>query len=278
MTITLIIPTYNWPQALQLSLESLIYQTNTHFEVIIVDDGSTDETRKMIEDFKTNRANFPITHLWQEDQGFRLAKARNMGIQHAKGEYIVFLDGDCILRPTFIEHHHQLAEERYLVFGHRILLSEKYKNLIMQAQEIQNNFNLSQQSFFQWLKHAFKHNINRWHPLINLPAKHRWRYRTPKKWQKVRGCNFACWKKDLLTAKGFDESISGWGYEDSDIAIRLLNAGVRFKSGHYMTAVFHLWHPENDRSNEKENHNFLMKTLNSGRVEAVQSIIQSSFS
>ena len=83
--ISVIIATYNWPEALHLVLCALNNQTDSNFEVIIVDDGSTEDTKAMIELFKA-QANFPITHLWQEDIGFRAARARNLGIQGEKTE------------------------------------------------------------------------------------------------------------------------------------------------------------------------------------------------
>ena len=129
--ISVIIATYNWPEALHLVLCALNNQTDSNFEVIIVDDGSTEDTKAMIELFKA-QANFPITHLWQEDIGFRAARARNLGIQQARGEYIIFLDGDCIPQTTFVYRYRQLAENNTFVTGHRAILAKRLSQKILQ--------------------------------------------------------------------------------------------------------------------------------------------------
>ena len=119
-SISILLATYNWPQALELVLESLNAQTDKDFEVLIADDGSKPDTAQRITVF-TKRANFPIQHLWQEDLGFRKTAILNQAIKHARGGYLVFLDGDCITQPDFVARHRALAQSGYLVTGSRIL-------------------------------------------------------------------------------------------------------------------------------------------------------------
>ncbi|NBV00752.1 MAG: glycosyltransferase, partial [Burkholderiaceae bacterium] len=125
--ISVLLATYNWPEALQLCLNSLREQTDLDFEIIITDDGSGESTRALIEkeqlDFPV-----PIKHLWQEDIGFRKSLILNQGIAAAQGDYLVFLDGDCIVQNDFIAQHRRLAEPHCLVTGSRILTSEGLKN------------------------------------------------------------------------------------------------------------------------------------------------------
>ena len=120
--ISILLATYNWPQALKLCLESLATQTDRDFEIIIADDGSTHNTTQLIDSYKDI---LPITHLWQEDQGFRKTKILNQAIEHAKGEYLVFLDGDCITQPDFVAQHRALSQKGFLVTGSRVLLNEQ---------------------------------------------------------------------------------------------------------------------------------------------------------
>ncbi len=95
--ISVIVATYNWPQALRLSLESLKTQSDRNFEVIIADDGSRSDTRELID---TIRADFPvpIEHVWIEDDGCRKTVVGNLAIAASHGDYLVFIDGDCIVQ------------------------------------------------------------------------------------------------------------------------------------------------------------------------------------
>ena len=116
MLITVLLATYNWPEALGLSLQSLRTQTDLNFEIVIVDDGSKEETRHKIFEFQKDFS-VPIHHLWQEDLGFRKSRILNQGIAHAQGDYLVFLDGDCIVQPDFIAQHRKLAAPKILSNG-----------------------------------------------------------------------------------------------------------------------------------------------------------------
>ena len=117
--ISILLATYNWPQALKLCLESLATQTEQDFEVIIADDGSTESTKQMIDAFKATSP-YPITHLWQEDLGFRKTQILNRAIDAAQGDYLIFLDGDCLVQPDFVDRHRLLAQPGYLVTGSRV--------------------------------------------------------------------------------------------------------------------------------------------------------------
>ena len=267
MLISVIVTTYNRPDALSLILKSFNYQTDRNFEVIIADDGSGKETRKTINRMIID-SNYPISYVWQEDAGFRAAKIRNLAAMKAKGEYLVFMDGDCIPRPTFIEKHRKLAQNNYLVAGDRILLSEEYTNEVLKKETLVWN-----NSLLQWVKLYLNRKANRIYPLLSLPCMTMLRDLN-KNWKKVRSCNLGIFKQDLIKVNGFDNSFSGWGYEDSDLAIRLIRAGVKVKSGRFATGVLHLFHPENDRSLEQENLDKLNLVLNSDKIKAEDGIEQ----
>mgnify|MGYP000638552356 CR=1 FL=1 len=112
INISVIITTYNRPDLLSIVLQALEKQTDLVFEVVIADDGSTQETSDLIVTFQKKNI-LSIQHVWQEDNGFQAAKIRNKGILFAKREYIIFLDGDCVPRPHFIAKHRSLAETGY---------------------------------------------------------------------------------------------------------------------------------------------------------------------
>jgi glycosyltransferase involved in cell wall biosynthesis len=96
---TLIVTTYNWPAALELTLKSIARQSLAPGEVIVADDGSGPDTAQVIEHWKKEIA-APVSHMWQPHEGFRLARSRNRAIAAATGEYLMIVDGDMVLHFT----------------------------------------------------------------------------------------------------------------------------------------------------------------------------------
>lgn len=92
---SLFLATYNMPRHLELVCAALLRQTTQKFEVIVCDDGSGDETRRVVQNF-SKQAPFRVVHVWQENQGFRKCKILNEGIRRSQGDVLVFLDGDTI--------------------------------------------------------------------------------------------------------------------------------------------------------------------------------------
>lgn len=261
MTISVVVTTYNRPDALRAVLDGLAAQSDRDFEVLVADDGSRDDTRALVEAARAV-APVPLQHVWQEDRGFRAGAARNRATSRAQGDYVVFLDGDCIPRPNFIARHRALAEAGWMIAGNRILLSESFTRTALAAR-----LPLHQWSGSEWRAAHARGEINRTLPLLDLPlgplrklAAHRW--------QRVRTCNLGVWRADLERVNGFDEIFEGWGYEDSDLAVRLLNSRVRRKEGAYATGVLHLWHHENDRRTEGANWERLQQRIREGATRA----------
>ncbi len=264
--ISVIVTTYNWPQALNRVLSGLFAQDYSQFEIIIADDGSGQATQKLIEAWQ-GRGSIPLIHCWQSDEGFRASKIRNIAAAKAKYDYLVFLDGDCIPRSNFVLHHALLAEEGWLVKGHRILLNQPFTTKILQE-----NIPVETWGLCTWAQARLQGDMNRFLPLIdlmNIPRKC-----APQKWQGVKMCNVGVWRKDFIKVNGLDESFIGWGYEDSDLVIRLQRAKVRCKSGKYAVGVLHLWHKEQDRSMEIENKGRLERTLVASHIKASKGIEQ----
>ena len=265
MKCAVVVPTYNRPDALAAVLEGYLLQDDRDFEVIVADDGSTAETRAVVESFQ-KRAPFPIRHVWQEDQGFRVAAIRNRGAAATDAPYIIFTDGDCIPPPYFVSAHKRLAERGAFLAGNRLLLSEGFTREVLE-----HNVPVQGWTRWDWLKARFSGRINRWIPLISLPDG-AFRRSAPRRWEGVKTCNISMWRDDFIKVNGVDESFSGWGLEDSDLVIRLERAGVRHKSARFAAPVFHLWHRENDRSKLAENQKRFDEMLKSDRVRAEQGI------
>ena len=208
----------------------------------------------------------PLTHAWQEDRGFRAGAARNRAARVARGDYLIFLDGDCVPRPDWIAQHRRLAEPGWMVAGNRVLLSEsRTRELLAQAAP------LHAWTPAQWRAERAAGGINRTAPLARL-ALGPLRKLGARQWERVRTCNLGVWSADFARVNGFDESFEGWGFEDSDLAVRLLNAGVRRKEGAFATGVLHLWHRENDRRHEGRNWDLLQQRLRSGDTLPLQGL------
>ena len=245
--ISVLLATYNWPEALQKCLESLASQTDTNFEIIIADDGSGPPTRLLIDSLKENYPT-PIVHLWQADHGFRKTTILNLAIKEARGNYLIFLDGDCIVQPDFITRHRQLAQHGHLVTGSRVLLSESVSKTILAWPSW---------SFAQFKAHLLQYRltggINKYWPIVLKWGDGTWRLYDKFVWRRIKGCNMACWSADAKAIGGFDEEMTGWGHEDADFVFRLQQSGIVRKSGSWSTEVFHLFHRIHDQSNAAEN-------------------------
>lgn len=262
--ISVIVTTYNRPDALRACLDSLTAQIDPDFEIVIADDGSGVATRETIHRYILEHGNQKaIKHVYQEDQGFRAATIRNKAVAQSSGDYLIFIDGDCMIFPDFVEMHRKLAEPGYFVPGNRILLSRDYTDRVLSTA-----VPLYRKSFFFFFGLYLTRRINRCTSLIRMPMGFLRRLHKTQ-WKKAKTCNLGLWRKDFTRINGFDESFEGWGYEDSDLVIRLIHAGVYRKMGRHAVPVLHLWHPENDRSREGLNlERFLDRLDNHERIVA----------
>ena len=131
--ISVIVTTYNWPSALKLCLASLFAQQDNNFEIIIADDGSSPANLEINQALCVDSP-ISIRYVHHEDQGFRAGTIRNGGVAVSKGEYLLFIDGDCVLLPDFIARHRRLATTGYFVPGNRVLLSQLFTRKVIEQQ------------------------------------------------------------------------------------------------------------------------------------------------
>jgi glycosyltransferase involved in cell wall biosynthesis len=259
--VSVIVSTYQRPRALGCVLYALSHQSKVPAEIIIADDGSSLDTKKIIDLWRDQ--GLPVTHCWQEDRGFRKTAILNQAISATSNPYLIFLDGDCIPLRHFVRDHLRLAQRGYTVAGTRTLTSER----LAQRIELENE-QISFNSWRYWLLERLRGNINTFFPALTLPDAS-WRGWRGNQWRGLRGCNFAVFTSDIKAVGGFDESITGWGKEDSDLAVRLLNSGLKIKSGAFAARVLHLWHPEESRSSLDKNDRHLQKTLAEKRIKPI---------
>lgn len=264
-TISVVITTYNRPDALEAVVEACFLQDDKNFEIIIADDGSTANTRETVDRLRA-RAPVPLKHVWQPDDGFRAAMARNRGTLAASGEYIIFLDGDCVPQRDFIARHRALSRPGYLVSGSRILLSPA-----LTARVLAERIDLSALSLADKLRYRVLGDLNKvLQLLVRLPDAGRERKKFS--WRRIKSCNLAVWRSDLDRVNGFDESFLGWGHEDSDLVVRLFHAGVLRKDGAFATEVFHLWHREAQRDQESSNRKVVLERAANQTTQATQGL------
>ncbi|MBP9743162.1 MAG: glycosyltransferase [Burkholderiales bacterium] len=259
MKISIILATYNWSAALDIILARLNIELNKYnnVELIIADDGSNNTTADVIAKYKLQMPN--LHHVWQDDDGFRKSIILNKAVAQSSGEYLLFLDGDCIPFPDYIAQQLKLIEGGYFIAGNRVLLSKSF------SQEILHNPRLLDDIFnwniLQWLKARALKKVNKILPSLRL-GRGKWRYCRDMNWKYPKGCNFSVWRKDFIAVNGFDESFSGWGHEDAELFVRLLHSGIKIKDGRFAIPVLHLWHEHASRHNAGENSNRLMQRLN----------------
>ncbi|KGI76775.1 glycosyltransferase family 2 protein [Oleiagrimonas soli] len=227
MRISVIVITYNWPQALDAVLQGLERQRELPFEVIVTDDGSSEETRKVL---ARHARTFPVrlTHIWQPDDGARMSRARNRGILAARGDYIVLLDGDMVPSAHFIADHRAFAQRGCFVQGSRMLPNEQATRRMFANGRFQPHF------FTRGLQ-------RRRHSLRLLWLARAWAQpRTTRRG--IKSCNMGFWREDLIAINGFNEAMTGWGREDAELAVRAFNYGLMRRDMRFAGMATHLWH------------------------------------
>lgn len=244
-------------------LKSAAGQQMLPTEVVIADDGSTATTSELIERMRTGFP-CPIKHVWHEDTGYQAAQIRNKAVAAASGEYLIFLDSDCVLRPDFVRRHVALSRPGHFVAGNRILLSESFTRQVLEQQ-----IDISTRSAFSFSREQ----VNRRWSMLRLPIGP-FRNLNPDSWRDVKTCNMSVYRSSFERINGFEEQFEGWGYEDSEMVVRLLNAGERRISGRFATTVLHLWHNTNKSHQEEGNWQRLQETISSGSKTAALGVSQ----
>ena len=267
MMISFVVLTYNRTDALLAVLRSLAKQCAAGHEVLVADDGSNAEQVNLLRQ-KCPRFNCQVRHVWHPDAGFTASRARNLGAYHAAGDYLVFLDGDCVPGPNFVKTHARLAEKSCFVNGSRVLLSPQLTHKV-----VRQDLDLLDQSLAFWINARLKGDSNKLLHLMGWPSS-LYRLQQGFKWKGIRSCNMAVWRSDFFAVNGFDETFEGWGHEDADLVLRLSHLGVKRKNGFWATEVYHLWHREQQRSHASANQQRVEGRMQTHQVIAEKGLAQ----
>ncbi len=234
---------YNRIDYLKLVLAGFERQTFNDFEIIIADDGSLPEIVNEIEKISYT-ISFPLTHLWQEDKGFRKNKILNEAIVSSDSDYLIFIDADCIPHSEFVNEHYQHRKQGICYTGRRVNLSERITNYLT-SQKVKdgflekNNLLLVEDGIF-----GKSFDVEKGFYFRNEFLR---KYFNKKK-RGLLGCNFSIHKEDFLKINGFDERYEAPSVgEDSDVEYRLGLCNIETRSLNNIAVQYHLHHKLQNR-------------------------------
>lgn len=233
-TVSLVVTTYNWPEALELILRSVTAQTRRPEEVLVADDGSGEPTRRVVEAFQRDFP-VPLRHVWQPDDGFRAGQIRNKAVATATGVYVIQIDGDMVLHPSFVDDHLAAAQPGRFIGGSRVILGPEATRRFLRGG-----------SPPRFLSPDVRNRLNAVRaPLLGRALA---RVSRPRSLRSIRGCNMSYWRADFLAVNGYDEEFVGWGREDTDLVVRFQRHGLDRTFFKLQGVAYHLYHPENSRA------------------------------
>lgn len=247
--VTLVINTSGQAPQLRAILAAVFAGSELPAQVVIAEDGVDSATAAVVAEVSPS-APCPVVHRSQEKRGFRRSSILNAAIAASSGDYLVFLDGDCIPHRDFIADHRRVARPGFFVQGRRAFVREaavpgcltgKFSPLRL---------------FLKGALHGVMKGVRFPFPLVCEDAD----------LHGVLGCNLGIHRTDLSAVNGYDESFVGWGKEDSDLAARLYHLGRRRRVVRNHAVIYHLDHPVADRSGLPTNEHRLAETLTTRRV------------
>lgn len=246
-SVSLVITTYNWPQALGFVLASVRRQSRLTDEVLIADDGSRPDTLAMLRDIARDFP-VPLRHVWQEDDGFRAARSRNRAIAAARGEYVIILDGDMVMHRHFVADHLAAAKRGTFVQGSRLFAGEAASARMLRDGVFEPGL--------------FWPDLKRRRHTLRVPLLARLQLATSEEASPkyIKSCNQGYWRDDILRVNGFDERMTGWGREDDEIAARLFHCGIPRRLLRFGGLATHLHHTMRHNDGRSPNDGYLADT------------------
>jgi glycosyltransferase involved in cell wall biosynthesis len=241
-------------------VQTVFKQTCLPNEIIIADDGSTEETAKLIDKLKS-QSPVPIRHIWHEDKGFRKTLIMNKAIKSAQYDYIVQLDGDAFIGRNFIKDHLKTIKKGYFISGSRALTTKELSDRILKNNMIKLSF--------------FAKGLDKRYYAIRFPFLDSIFKVKPNHVSTIIGCNLSFWKADFLTVNGYNNDIEGWGHEDVELITRFIKYGIACRKLRFSAICFHIYHAGNSRDNESKNFKIYKDTFEKGSYICENGVTQS---
>ncbi|ART82336.1 glycosyl transferase family 2 [Oceanisphaera profunda] len=249
MKVSIIVSVYKDVGALNLIVQALHSQTYKNFELVIAEDGNDPAMLQYIEGIE----GLEVKHTTQEDKGIRKNRSTNNGIIASDGDYLIFIDGDCIPYSTFVDAHVKLSETKTVLSGRRVNLgpdySEKIRSKKITSLQLEKNY-------LRWYRSILKDAVER-HTESGFYFRpegffYKLIFRHFKNTVAIIGCNFSCFRSDILNINGFDENYGETSVgDDTDIDWRLQASGCNIKSAKNVANMFHLYHSRGFRDTIK---------------------------
>ncbi|HQW08438.1 MAG TPA: glycosyltransferase [Steroidobacteraceae bacterium] len=249
MRISLVVTTYERPDALAAVLATVAAQQRAPDEVLVADDGSGAATRAVVDRFAAH-SRAPVAYIRQEHAGFRVARLRNLAIAASRGDYLVLIDGDMLLHADFIGDHEAVARPGAFVQGMRIPLDDPGTQAALATPALP-------------VRRATPRGVGGLRRLYGLrsPLLARTCVKLANPVVALKSCNFALWRDDLIAVNGFNEDFVGWGPEDKEFAARLTHSGCSRRTLVFGGIAWHLHHPPASRDRRAANEARLAATL-----------------
>jgi len=270
-SVSIVLPTHGRADALEAVLRALSEQSEARFDVVVAADGPDEHVQATVERMRERAFGDCLRYVEQERDGFRLARVRNLGALACAGDYVVFLDADCIPRKEFVAAIRRTAVPGWFVGLRRVRLSEAFTR-----RALERPLPLHRWSAAHLLPHAGWRRpdgwrgVEGWRGLVSTNRQRPWRPELPDFVPHYGGWGFGLGvlRADLERVNGWDGRFTDWGHEDEDLALRLRRLGLRSSWPGTKGTVLHLWHPTR-RGDTSRNRSLFEDTETSGRVEAV---------
>ncbi|KAB8031002.1 glycosyltransferase [Fluviispira multicolorata] len=261
--ISLIMTCYNNFEFFNLTYYSLLNQSlnSNLFEVVVCDDGSNYENSSKIKEL-LQKSPFASTYIWHEDRGFRKSEILNKGIYHSKGDYLVFIDADCMLHSKFLEDHLRHSQPKSVLVGRRAELTKSLSRSLT-PEKILKKF-LEKSSWWLIIYLSFFKDGNGFKTLY-LNNEFLFNYFNRKK-RGIVGCNFSCHKKDIEAINGFNMRFQSYGGEESDLEYRLRLVGVQMKSFCHRAIQYHIFHAKREQGSKAILNEALLKEVEQSKI------------